>query len=604
VLLLLDRGGPDLVRRFFAEAADGDPAEESLRRLARESGAPWPAARMALETRLDEVDPEPWRLLARAESALAELGRAGLEAELPRTEPDAVADELAVLAARAALGEGAHDRARDLLRGLAPDAGARLRDPLAARVLALRAEAAPGGDPERAVRLLDELERDFPRRGEADRLRVELRLPEDPARARAALRRRAEAEGLARLDLASAARLIDLLVADERHGAAQRVLDGLAERADAPELTALAERVARAQREPSPAALAVAAARVSAWQVDGTPARRADVVDGGAASGAVLTQRLGAWRGGSRAAGVRLLGDTLGGEAVARLAPAWEADPSLLPADLEALAASVRAPELEVWVRTRAAPALERHDAERLFARVRLDLASPWVQRNPEVPRDLRSLDYPVRRAALARAIDEGEAARAPELIGRVLRDVSPLLRREGVRLAVEAGFEGSVRATLSDPSPLVRASAALALARLSTEPETCRALADTLRGDSSARVRAAAAAAAPDAGPRDPALVAALVDALADEDPGVRRAAEQALRALPGGAADAALLARLEREAAEKEPRGHVLGALFSLLEPRVGQAAGYYPGMPPADVRRAVARVRRRLEEGRPGR
>jgi hypothetical protein len=597
LLLLLDRGGPDLVRALLAGLADGDPAEPLLQRLSREHASPWPAARAALELRLAQQDLGPFRLLREAEATWKETGRAGLLALLPATLPAEVEEELRVLIARAAFAEGDLDAARATLALLPPDAASRLRDPLAAAELRIRAEAAPGGDQALAQVLAEQLERDHPRSGAIDRLRDEARLPERPERALAALERRAQGAGLEALELDAVRRLLDLLTRAQRFGAAQRVLDRLGERAGAPELADLSAWVAREQREPSEAAIVQAEAAVKAWlEAPEDVGRQARVADHGAAAAQALVAHLEAGDVRPRAAGVALLASCVGPEAVVRLAPAWQREPGRLEADLEALATRARVPELEVWTRTHADAALAGRDVDALFEALRLDLDAEWVLKEPDVPTELRSPDYARRRAAFERTLEAGEALRAPRLVARLLADPSPLLRRDAARLAGEAGFEALARAALDDAAAPVRRAAAFALGR-SSEPASLARLLQALAQDDSPWVRAAAAHAAEQAAPARPQVVDGLLRALADPHPFVGQAARAALDEVPPRSVAAPALAMAERELGRKEPRSSVLKALFVLLEPAYGAPLGYDPAMPTADVRRLLARVRERL-------
>ncbi len=600
LLLLLERGGPEAVRAFLRGVTDGDEAQGLLQRTTKEPGRPWGAARALLQERLDDVDARPWRLLLELEATWAEAGRAGLLAALPTELPEQIADEARVLAAGAALAEGDVVAARATLRALPADVAARLRDPLVAERLRVRAEAAPDGELHLALKALARLELDYPRTGEVELLREELRLPDSPERALASLRRRAEGPRLASLDLATIQRLLDLLTRAQHYGAAQRLLERLEERAGAPELEALARAVAQAQREPPEEALEAARQAVATWErtSEGSePARRrGELVDRGTAAALALVEALGRGRGGPRAAAVGLIGACVGAEAVGLLAPAWEALPALLPADLEALAASVRVTELEVWARLYAGGALARHDPEALFASLRLDLAEPWVRAHPDVPTALRSSEFAARRAALEQVLADGEASHAPALVARLLRDPSPVLRAQAVRLAGQAGFEALLRSALEDPAVGVRRTAALTLGSAS-DPESLDALLAALAHDVSPLVRAAAALAAEQAAPGLPRVVAALVAALEDQHPAVREALLLALREVPPAALEPPVLAALEGEAGRAQMRGSVLAALFGLLEPSLGVSVSYYPGMPPDEVRRAVARARARL-------
>lgn len=602
VLLLLERGGPDMVRRFFDAVAEGDPAEEALGRLLRDGPTLWAAVRRALDDRLAAIDPAPWRLLVRADEALAETGRAGLLAVLEAGRSDVVADDLAVLAARAALAEGDVDAARAALRALGPDAPRRLRRPLEAALLRLRVEAAPGGDPVLAADLLERLARDFPRTGEADRWGAEWRVGQTGEGGLAALRRRVETEGLEALDLATAVRYVGLLHLEHRDGAAGRALVALGERGTAAELAPLAQAVAEAEQRPSAAALAAARARVDAWRAAPDAGTRRDVVETGSAAARALEETLPGEVGSVRATEVALLGEVGGAGVVGALAASWREDPRRLAPDLEALAASVRLPELEVWMRSAAPERLDPEASARLFDALRLDLDAAWVREHPDETWLLRSSDVAVRRAAFGRAVAEGQAVRAPSLVARFLADPAPGLRREAVRTAGAAGFEALVRAAADDPSPWVRREACAALAR-GRDPASIAVLRARLASDPAPSVRAAAAPALAEAAPDERGTVEALAAALREEDAGVRRVVTAALAGVPRERLKEPLLAALRGECGRAEPRGEVLHSLFYLLEEVVGLDLGYYLGMPVDEIRRLVERLQR-PPSPRPGR
>ncbi len=607
LLLLLERGGPEAVRAFLRGVADGDDPQGLLQRSTKEPGRPWGAARALLQERLDDIDARPWRLLLDLEAARVEAGRAGLLAALPVELPEQIADEVRVLSAGAALAEGDMGAARATLRALLPDVAGRLRDPLGAERLRVRAEAAPDGDLHLALATLARLELDYPRTGEVELLREELRLPDSPERVLASLRRRAQGPRLEALDLATIQRLLDLLVRTQRHGAAQRLLERLGERAGAPDLEALARVVAQAQRQPPEEALGAARQTVAAWERATGEAPRAllhgELVDRGTAAALALLEALSRGRGGARGALIALVGACVGAEAVGLLAAAWEAAPALLPADLEALAASVRVTELEVWVRLRAPEALACHDPEALFAALRLDLPEPWVRAHPDVPTGLRASEFATRRAALEQVLADGEVAHAPTLVARLLSDPSPVLRAQAVRVAGAAGFEALLRSALEDPAVSVRRTAALSLGSAS-DPLSLDALLRALAQDTSPLVRAAAALAAQQAAPGLARVVSALVAALEDEHPAVREALLLALREVPPETLEPLVLAALEAEVKRPQMRGSMLAALFGLLEPSLGVSVSYYPGMPPDEVRGAVARARARLAPRAPPR
>lgn len=595
LLLLLERGGPERVRAFLQGLADGDEAAALLQRLAREHADPWPVARGYLAERMAGVDLVPWRLLGQAERAWQEAGRAGLLAVLPPEPPAEARDELLVLGARAALAEGDLRAAHAALSALGPEAAARLRDPLAASELRVRLEAAEGGDQALAQQLAEELGRDYPRSGALERLRTQLRLPEDPARVLQALEARAEGPGLEALDVEEVRRLLDLQVKDLRHGAAARVLERLGERAAAPELAGLAAVVAREQGEPSGPSLEAARGAVAAWAAaPAEPARAVQVVDRGTAGARALAEALGAGRAGARALAVGLLGRTAGAQAVPLLAAAWEAEPSLLAGDLDVLAAHVRVAELEVWVRGHAGAALERAGGDEVLAAVRLDLDEASARRLPDLLTRLRSPSYALRREAFDLCMQEGLASQAPRLVARMLADPSPLLRRDAAFVAGAAGFEALLRAALEDPAYAVRQQAALGLGEAARAPESLARLQAALAGDESPFVRAAAASGLWRAAPALPATVQALLEALGDEHPLVVRSARSALAEMPPRSLAPRALDGLGRELARKAPRGPVLEALFAFVEAATGSTSGYYPGMPLPELQRALARQR----------
>lgn len=595
LLLLLERGGPERVRAFLQGLHDGEDAPALLQRLAREHADPWPVARGVLEERMALVDLAPWRLLVQAERALLEAGRAGLLAVLPPDLPPEAREELLVLGARAALAEGDPAAARAALAALGRDAPARLRDPLEAATLRVRAEVAAGGDQALAQRLAEELGRDWPRSGALERLRSEVRLPEDPARVVQSLEARAGGAGLQALDVEELRRLLDLQVKDLRHGAAARVLERLGERAAAPELAGLAQVVAREQHEPSAATLEAARAAVQAWAASpGDEGRAAQVVDRGTAGARALAEALEGGRAGARAGAVGLLGRTLGPSAVPLLAASWQAQPALLAGDLDVLAAHARVAELEVWVRGHAGASLERAGGDEVLAGLRLDLDEATARRLPDLLTQLRSPAYAQRREAFDLCMHEGLATQAPRLVARMLADASPLLRRDAAFVAAAAGFEALLRAALDDPAYAVRQQAALGLGEAAQAPESLARLRAALAGDESPFVRAAAASALWSAAPAAPASVQALLEALGDEHLLVVRSARAALGEVPPRSLAPRALAALEREAAAPGPRGPMLEALFACMEAATGTTSGYYPGMPRAELQRAVARQR----------
>lgn len=595
LLLLLERGGPDRVRAFLRGLADGDEAGSLLQRLAREHAEPWPVARGALEERMAPVDLAPWRLLAQAERALAESGRAGLMALVPADAAPEPREEMLVLGARAALAEGDLAAARSALALLGPDAAARLRDPRAALELRVQVEAAPGGDQALAQRLAEDLGRDYPRSGALDRLRSVLRLPEDPARVMQSLEARAQGAGLEGMDVADLRRLLDLQVRAGRAGAAARVLERLGERAAAPELAALAAVVEQAQREPSTEALAAARAAVAAWAaLPADEARAARVVDQGTAAALALSEALEAQRAGPRAPAVALLARTQGPSAVTLLAGAWAALPARMGADLDALAAHARVAELEVWVRGHASEALERAGGEEVFAALRLDLDESSARRWPDLLTRLRSASYAERSAAFATCIEQGLALRAPRLVARLLADPSPLLRRQAADVAGAAGLEALLGAALADPAMLVRQAAARGLGACASVPASFERLRAALAHDASPFVRAAAAEALWQADPGTSPTLEALLEALCDEHALVVRVARAALAEVPPRLLAPRALVALEREARRQAPRGPALEALFAVVEAAHGMTSGYYPGMPAPELERAVARQR----------
>jgi HEAT repeat protein len=121
--------------------------------------------------------------------------------------------------------------------------------------------------------------------------------------------------------------------------------------------------------------------------------------------------------------------------------------------------------------------------------------------------------------------------------------------------------------------------------------------LLQALAQDESPWVRAAAALAAEQAAPARPEVVEALVRALTEEHPWVEQAVRQALEEVPPRVVAPVALAAFEREVARREPRGSALKSLVGLLEAGYGAPLGYYPGMPPRELRALAQRVRERL-------
>jgi HEAT repeat protein len=133
----------------------------------------------------------------------------------------------------------------------------------------------------------------------------------------------------------------------------------------------------------------------------------------------------------------------------------------------------------------------------------------------------------------------EGDPAAAP-VLARVLADPSEddLTRAQAAaslgRMAAGRAHEAVLVAALEDGSAVVRRDAAEACGRLGIA-SAVEALAERLRKDSDVHVRRAAAVALGRMGEAGRGAGAALVDGLADPDPGVRLLSAESLETVTG---------------------------------------------------------------------
>jgi len=582
VLVLVEGGHPDALRRFFVFAAEGDDPDEMLARLLHDPLGQWAGAgRDRLQARLAAVDRAPWRLLAEARRALAETGRAGMESVLPAVLPAEISGEVAILRAQAAADEGDYASARRLLADLDAVQWARLEDPGRAAALRVRAERGPGGNAVLASRLEQEWRRDYPRRA------AWLAVDGTPA----------GADG-ATPSLASVAERVRALLADHRGGAARRVLAEMGERAHAPELLEVQRAVEDAEGLPSEAAVAANRSRVAAWAARPDERTADDVRAGGSAAAVALAEAIAGVPPALRRDAVRLLIEAGGaGRAVELLAPTWRAAPARAEGDLDVLLSVATYPELKVWVDGVAADVAWPGGAEAVWRRLRYGLAPEWVRERADVFRDLRSDAYPVRRLAFDRVVGDGRAT--PDLVAEALRDPAPLMRRAGVEAAGTEGFPALVRVALEDEAWMVRQAACTAAAR-ALRRDAVPLLLERLATDDSSPVRLAAASSLFDLGAVEAGVVDVLVALLADEDAALRDLVADRLLGLDSGPVVDALLRALDAEVARPDPRGPVLARLFLTLQRTTRRNVGYVPGMGTEEVRALLADVRRWASRG----
>lgn len=599
LLLLTERGQPDDIRRVLRFVADGDPPDVVIGRLVAEPGGGWVRpARLLYRGRLADYDSEAWRVLARAEEAVEEAGRAGLAAVLPETVPLEIEDEILVLRAGAAADEGAYDDARTLLASLSASAPARLRDPAAALALRIRTELHSGGDALLARRLARRLELDFPRsraREELRRTRPLLGMEEDPQQWLALLRERIERDGIGELDLRTLERYARMLLLDHRAGAAERFLDNLGDRGEAPELEQLREAVRDAEADPSEAAFTRNAKRVERWLESDDGVQGQDIIDGGQAARPALLGVIARGSVAARADAVRLLVGAIGAPAaVNAVRPLWSLDPTRIGRDLEALAAAMPFGDLEAAgdieglepdVVTALAPAWEA---------LTLGLDVTWLRAHPTVLQFLRHAEFGVRRDALRQIGAADPKLITPSLVAYGMRDKAALMRREAVQLAGLARFPALARRGLVDRAWPVREAAARVVAKIEGR-DAVEVLIPVMRRDAALEVRAAAAQGMLKAAPTEERVIDALLAAQVAEEPRLRdaiatRLSEQAdpvpvVRGIVRGWGRA-----LAREAPS---RGYLFRTAL-LYQRLTGDDLRYYPGATKTELRVMLERMR----------
>ncbi len=604
LVLLAAQGEPKAIRRVIGFVADGDSADEVLGRVVGAGNGGWvEKARAALGERLASVDPEPWLLLRRARAALAETGRAGLEAVVPETPPAEVADVLKILAARAALAEGDTAAARAGLRSLSPQAMQRVGDPAAMIALRIDVESRSGGDAQLARRLVQQLDRDFPTsaatRAVADAHPL-LGLEEDPQRWLRRTGERVARDGHAVLDLDTLQGYLRMLVMDHRAGAAQRLLESLGLRGTAPELETMRATVEEAQRVPSGAGLAQGEARVAAWERKPTEASRRDVRESGAAAEPALRRRLTeSASGAQRTATIALLAETVSeADAVDLVRALWPGAPGRVHRDLHALGSVVAYPALERVLDSEALGEAEAQALAKAWSRLTLGLSRRWLSNRPSFLRSLHHPEFTVRRAAFEQIGREAPSEATPSLVAFGLKDRAALLRREAVALAGLAGFRALARRALQDEAWVVREEAVRAVVRV--EAIACvPVLIEFLRDDPSREVRAAAALALLRAAPSDDRAIDALLASQLGEEARLRDAIGARLAELPPEPIVRGIVRGWRRAAARAAPdRGYLFRT--ALLYGRLTkQAIGYYPGATSQEMRGMLVAMQAWLRE-----
>ncbi len=584
LVLLAERAQPDDVRRVLGFVADGDRPDAVIGRLIGQPGGGWvQPARMLYRERLADHDDAPWELLARAKEAVEEAGRAGLTSVLPESLPQEIEDEIAVLRARAAADEGDFEQARTLLASLASDAPARLRDPAAALALRIRTELHSGGDAVLARRLARRLERDFPRSRARARLRERhplLGMEEDPQQWLALLRERIERDGADALDLRTVERYARMLLLDHRAGAAERFLDQLGERAQAPELEGLREAVADAQSDPTEAALTRSAERVRQWLADEDGVTEQDVVDGGPAARGALLGVIARGSPEQRPAAVRALVGAVGMlAAIEAIRPLWSLDTERIGGDLEALAAALPFRALERAGDTEGLEPPVATALERAWQELTLEMPAAWLREHPEFLRSLRHEEFGVRRGALELLGASDTGVITPALVAYGMRDRAALMRQEAVRLAGQAGFRALARRALEDRAWLVRKEAAGVVARLEGEA-AIDVLVPLMRRDEALAVRAAAAQALLRAAPTEVRVVDALLAAQVAEEPRLRDAIATRLAAQEPQPVVRGIIRGWQRALARDAPSRGYLFRTALLFQRLTDVDLGYYPG------------------------
>lgn len=594
-LLMRKEGRDGEIPRVLAFAAEGDDPLTGVQRALRLPDDQWRGpARRALEVALETLDAPNWSLLTELERERASAGRSGLLAALPDPLPPAVEPEVQVLLAEAAVAEGDWDAARPLLRFLDADALGSIRDPAGALALGVEVESRAGGDQHLAGRWLARLERDYPKSTALARLRDEqplLGCGVDPAGWLARMGRRIEERGFAGLGLPVLERYLRALLIDHRAGAARRLLEQLAERGQAPELAQVREAVNEAERFPSEAALEVGRRRLARWQLRPRPEHARDVRAGGHASFAALIEALPQALPRQRAALVRFLVETGGvRKATLFLARSWQGSKRVRNADLESIMVAASYAELADDLPAALEEALGHRWAAGLWRDLCLALPGDWLRAHPTFLTRVRDPVFRVRMAAVEEALVD--APLTPELIGRFMRDPSPLVREQAMVGAERMGFASLAQQGLRDPAARVRRRATAAVAEISGA-DAALSLSERLRVEPDAEVRAVTVAATVRLEPRDRVILDAAVERLADPSPVVRDAAAGAL-VEAGGLPVADAVERALRQERRRQPmRGDLVVRQIAVFQRIAGFDVGFVPGEV-ASLDRALGRVR----------
>ncbi|MCA9314452.1 MAG: HEAT repeat domain-containing protein [Planctomycetes bacterium] len=608
LLLVGERGAPSDIHRLLSFVADGDDADMVMGRIAGEAGGGWvEPARLVLHQRVRDLDERPWRLLEAAEAAYAEAGRAALEALLPARLPPAVADELTLLRARAALDVGEVELGRSLLRSLPADAAARLREPAEALALGVEAELARGGDRVRARDLLRRLRLDFPRSPAGERLaRSEptLGLQDDPLRWMREVRERVAREGGTSLELDTAERYARVLVLDHRAGAAEGFLASLGRRAAAPELQAVARAVASEQEDPSLAAKARAADRLRAWRAEPTPERRQDLVDGGLATAAMIVDmvmRQPDVRGEPRQQMLVLAAEAAGDERALRvLEPIWQADPLRLLDDLPLLTSAVSFDALDAALREDGLVGRLGLGSEVVWDVVAGGLEQSWLRARPGFLAAIRSPSYDDRRRALESLLEDPDLRVPRRWLVELMRDPAPRLRQRAVEQAATQGDVDLVREALADERPSVRSAAVRGLASIGG-PAARDDLLAHLGRETDGEVRSVTAFALLEVAPTDGRVLASLLALVREDDTALRDPLVLALGNAPRGPVAYAVADALEAENARPAPDRAYLFRLMTVWQRATRFDLGWHPAMTREQTALVLARMRRALQEQR---
>lgn len=577
VIVLRESGGPDAVKRFLRFAAEGDDPDDLLVRAVQDPTGRWAGrGRARLAAHLASVDVRPWQLLARARRTVREEGRGAMESVLPQTLPPRIAPEVTVLRAQAFADEGDYESARRLLATLDGSGIVSIADPGRAAALRIRAERAEGGDALLADRLEADWRRDYPRLA----ARAEPTTPGGRTQDS---------------DFVAVQTRVEALLAAHRAGAARRFLEGMGERALAPELAEVQRAVVAAESMPTAQAIEVSRRRVRTWLASRTEENAAAVRAGGAAGAVALAEVLPPRAGPGRREAVRLLGRTGGtGRAVELLGPVWARRASLLPGDLDALLAVAAWHELRVWVQGVAG---DVPGGESVWAQLRYGVDVAWVRQNPQVLSDLRSDAYPVRRRAFETVAESGRAT--PALVAHGLRDPAPLMRRAATEVAGRESFPALIRIALRDDAWMVRQAACAAAVR-GSGTEAPELLLRAFRCDTATQVRLAAAVALFELEAPGARVLQTLVQGLFDAVPGVRDLCAARLPGIDARRVVPIVLSMLEAEARLPRPRSSVLARLFLVLERSTNRKIGYVAGMSAEEVRTLLAEIRKWAQRG----